>query len=651
LSYIGKQPKLNRTKYTPLSADPSNPAQGDVFYSDGTARPEGLWTYNGSAWEQVTSNPGGLDVFHLQDFETLGTSDFTSGQNATYKTAGSFGGTLADETSAPIANDRSPKYTAGASSTNDWFDVESITLDNKQKGEFIGISLYADTSSFSVDAEFVVWDNTNSQKLTTSLDVIEASTDKTRYSFEVFVPSNTVSISYGFHMVNAPVNTESFIFDDIEFNSDPFKFKNLLKISRLKAEGNAGETLTANVTDMPFIATSDPESTWSGTSYTMPFNGTAIITGSAYYTTTSQMVVLYKNGTIVDTIATVGNGNEQSFGITDEFVKGDVLSFRVESGRTLSNNPNRHHLEITALGDVEHVITPAKSTLTEWVAYTPTTSGFGAIGSDNVRWRQVGDSVEIMGYFTNGTVAPSEAQIGLPNSYTVKSDVSSSTPVGQLSRSGTTTATLRLAAVGGNTYLNVVDNSAGGGGLAVQNGNVTGSSERIAFHALVPVAELSLDATFLAAVPVQRVAYVKDVKSAGADSGTFTSGSWQTRDLTTIEGDSEIVSLSTNQFTLSPGKYVIEAQAQAYRVDGHKIRLRNITGGSTQIVGLTGYAGAADTSNNPVSLTGNVTITVSTAFELQHRCDTTQATQGFGEKPGFSDESEVYAQVKITKLK
>lgn len=63
MSYWGKQPTLNRTKYTPLSADPSNPTEGDVFYSDGTSRTEGLWFYKNAAWLRLAEgSAGALDV-------------------------------------------------------------------------------------------------------------------------------------------------------------------------------------------------------------------------------------------------------------------------------------------------------------------------------------------------------------------------------------------------------------------------------------------------------------------------------------------------------------------------------------------------------------------------------------------------------------
>ena len=47
-------------------------------------------------------------------------------------------------------------------------------------------------------------------------------------------------------------------------------------------------------------------------------------------------------------------------------------------------------------------------------------------------------------------------------------------------------------------------------------------------------------AGFLAAVPVERVAYIKDVKAHNTPGGTATLGSYETRDLNTVEGDTDI---------------------------------------------------------------------------------------------------------------
>lgn len=54
-----------------------------------------------------------------------------------------------------------------------------------------------------------------------------------------------------------------------------------------------------------------------------------------------------------------------------------------------------------------------------WTSYTPTLTGVGTITSSAFLWRQVGESIEVEGTWTNGTVAASLASISLPNSYTL----------------------------------------------------------------------------------------------------------------------------------------------------------------------------------------------------------------------------------------
>lgn len=59
MSFIGNSPKAVRTRYQPQAADPTDPAEGDFFYSDGTARAEGLWVYKNATWVFVQSTTSG----------------------------------------------------------------------------------------------------------------------------------------------------------------------------------------------------------------------------------------------------------------------------------------------------------------------------------------------------------------------------------------------------------------------------------------------------------------------------------------------------------------------------------------------------------------------------------------------------------------
>lgn len=146
------------------------------------------------------------------------------------------------------------------------------------------------------------------------------------------------------------------------------------------------------------------------------------------------------------------------------------------------------------------------------------------------------------------------------------------------------------------------------------------------------------------------VAYLKDVKASGTAGGTFTSGSYQTRVLNTVEGDSSIVSLLSNQFTLQAGTYEIEVYAPAASVDNNKAKLRNITDSTDTIIGNSNYTNTTDNNAVPTSkIVGTFSISSAKVFEIQHRSSATQATTGFGRANTFGD-NEIFTIVKIRKV-
>lgn len=133
---------------------------------------------------------------------------------------------------------------------------------------------------------------------------------------------------------------------------------------------------------------------------------------------------------------------------------------------------------------------------------------------------------------------------------------------------------------------------------------------------------------------------ITDQKSAGTNGGTFTSGAWRTRDLNVELADiGNIASLSSNQITLQAGRYYCQVKAPAAYVNRHKTRLYNVTDAVTQLVGTTEYTSAADTQITTTSsvIVGEFTITVPTVFEVQHRCETTRSTDGFGEISNYGE--------------
>ena len=147
------------------------------------------------------------------------------------------------------------------------------------------------------------------------------------------------------------------------------------------------------------------------------------------------------------------------------------------------------------------------------------------------------------------------------------------------------------------------------------------------------------------------VAIIADVKAYNTHGGTFTLGSWQTRNLNTeLDDPSNIVTITADQFTLQVGTYLVEWSAPAYKTDRHFTRLQNITDSTTEAEGTSEYANNADNVGNRSTGAGIVTLTSAKAFEIQHYGDVTVASNGRGVSSNTSGVNSVYTLVKIHKI-
>lgn len=140
-------------------------------------------------------------------------------------------------------------------------------------------------------------------------------------------------------------------------------------------------------------------------------------------------------------------------------------------------------------------------------------------------------------------------------------------------------------------------------------------------------------------------AIIHDRKAANTAGGTFTSGAWRQRTLNAstrnaITGSS----LASNQLTLPSGTYYAEWRADAYLVNAHRSRLYNATDASVVEYSLNSYAG----SGAPSLGSCYFTITSAKAFEIDHYCQTTSATNGFGIVSNFGVD-EIYCELKVWK--
>lgn len=148
----------------------------------------------------------------------------------------------------------------------------------------------------------------------------------------------------------------------------------------------------------------------------------------------------------------------------------------------------------------------------------------------------------------------------------------------------------------------------------------------------------------------QGVVYLKDIKTANTDGGSFTSSTWTTRTLNTVEGDTDIITLNSNQFTLQPGVYAIDSTAPVRGVDAHKLRLYDVTNSAVAIFGSSSWANSSSVEDSVALLNGVLTITSATTYQLEHACTTTKTGNGFGVASNLGS-FELYTQVKITRLR
>ena len=185
------------------------------------------------------------------------------------------------------------------------------------------------------------------------------------------------------------------------------------------------------------------------------------------------------------------------------------------------------------------------------------------------------------------------------------------------------------AAAGSNTI--TLPTSNGSANQTLKNGSTAGTLEFVTHRGFVTYA------------------IICDEKTDGTNGGTFTSGAWQTRDLNTEIADPDgIVSISSNQFTLGAGTYLIEASAPAHDCNRHQTRIYNATDSSVVQYGMGELLGTGDTVSSTSLVVGRTTITASKAFEIQHRCQSSKSNLGFGGASSFGG-VEIYTLVRIYK--
>ena len=152
--------------------------------------------------------------------------------------------------------------------------------------------------------------------------------------------------------------------------------------------------------------------------------------------------------------------------------------------------------------------------------------------------------------------------------------------------------------------------------------------------------------------PTTHFATLNDTKSQGTGGGTYTSANtWVTRVLNTETDPDGIVSLSSNQFTLGAGKYLIRFSSPCWQIQKFHSRLYDVTNSSEKALGNSQYAneGGWETpfySQGAWAGTINGNTVYRIEFIASHSWNNASA---LGLSANISGVSEVYTTVEITK--
>lgn len=193
---------------------------------------------------------------------------------------------------------------------------------------------------------------------------------------------------------------------------------------------------------------------------------------------TGKVITLLHNGTSFTQIYTLNTTSSQTIG-------------GVASG-SYKLYTNTEQLQIVSDGTNWQILN--HRTITPWTSFTPNSSqGFGTLASVALKRRRVGDTLEIRGRFTAGTVAASEARLDFYASgetLTVTSTITTLELAGQVVQSGAGAVSFSALIEPSVGYITFGQQSGGNAGTVKQNGSaIFGTGVNVFVKAFIPLTE------------------------------------------------------------------------------------------------------------------------------------------------------------------
>lgn len=650
-------------------------------------------------------------VFKLNGDE--GVSGWTTGNSATFLASGTISGTFAAETSTPLHGASSYKFTQAAGSLNDWIASPAQAVDLRFRGQQVFIQFPYQYNGSTNDIQVIAYDVTNSAIINTTDYIVGTNGGTSTTIVGLVIPLTCASIKFGLQ-VKVLNSGKILSFDDIQMSTELFSAISAANITDWQSYTptlGAGFGTTSNINFQWRQVGDSVEVQGSFTMGTVAAALGSITLPNGYTINTSKVNIQNTTAQAGSAIGTFAeNGTATVFGhIVTATGTSTSLVYVASVGASASMLVPSNVSTPFASGGVTsiHFIVPVK----ELSAYNSSISVPNQqVSSDTISFAfkstVIDPNTDAIGTFntytyasntntaTIATTAPTQTTSSMningiqlfARAFNATSTAASPARVdifiGKGLKSKQVDAYFNASKANPISYDKFVPNTTTETGTYTVYNEVTGIltlDAGLCFNGATTTNYAGLDvasqasrtsgyfvfnaskAPSLTSIPQlqPRIAYLSDVKASGTGGGSTVATTFNVRNLNTLVDPTGIVSNSSSftgvggtntDFTLPAGTYSIEASGQSLATNSNRIRLRNITDGTTSILGSTEYSDPTYLVCSNSRLSGEVVITSSKTFQLQHYTTAARATDGFG-APLASGENNVFAQVKITKIK
>lgn len=362
----------------------TNPEAGDIACDINDANKIKRYDTVTASWLEVGEGAagsgggvGGVDIFFVQDFESAKLTDFTQ-TGLTLSSSDPLKGSVSALLTHQAAVNQSLKQT--------------IPVDRKFRGQAMVLRLDSKSNASAGNLVINIKDETNNANIVAS-EQLQLSNDVNgaKSSIGFVIPESCASLSYTITALPEAGSPVSRIDDIICELAETALLETVVELtgnaqtltipltqsglvqegdSVLLAAGNAGQTITADVTNIPFTFLESRGDTFSfdGSVVTVLKTGVYAISGSVAFTASADhRIRLYVDGVANRSLSVEATASSSSRAFTTSIYLTEGQSFSIRSnqtGGTLSTNPLQHYLYISYQGSLKQVSVNPNSKIT-----------------------------------------------------------------------------------------------------------------------------------------------------------------------------------------------------------------------------------------------------------------------------------------------